>query len=73
MPIYEYHCNKCNYEFEEFVQTNTEQVNCTKCNSTDLKKLYSAFGVNSGNELEFSNNDVTAASGCCRNTGCGCS
>lgn len=72
MPIYEYHCNKCNIEFEELVQSDTEQVICKKCNSSDLIKLYSSFGVNSSNEADFSNNDVAATTGCCINSGCGC-
>lgn len=71
MPLYEYHCNKCELNFETLVTDNKEDLTCTNCNSNDLKKLFSTFGVNSSNESNISDNDI-AKTGCCSNTGCGC-
>lgn len=31
MPLYEYKCKKCNYEFEELVNSINEIVTCKKC------------------------------------------
>ncbi len=58
MPIYEYHCNGCNEEFEVLVFGNKE-VNCPKCASKDVKKKLSAFGM-SGVEKPFAG----SSSGC---------
>ncbi len=41
MPIYEYHCDKCNKDFERLVFGN-EQPDCPSCNSKKVKKLMSA-------------------------------
>ncbi len=42
MPIYEYHCKKCGFEFEMFVLTSEEKVKCPKCGSEIIEKLISA-------------------------------
>jgi putative FmdB family regulatory protein len=41
MPIYEYHCDKCNKDFECLVFGN-EQPDCPSCNCKKVKKLMSA-------------------------------
>ena len=51
MPIYEYACNQCGEEFEKLVFGN-KPVDCPKCNSQDIKKKLSAFGM-SGVEKPF--------------------
>lgn len=33
MPLHEYKCKKCNYEFEELVSDNDDLVICKKCGS----------------------------------------
>jgi putative FmdB family regulatory protein len=43
MPIYEYKCNICGKEFEQFV-TKSEEARCEHCKSKDLKKLLSVTG-----------------------------
>jgi putative FmdB family regulatory protein len=44
MPIYEYICIKCDHEFEKLVFGN-QTVQCPKCNSEDIKKKFSVFGM----------------------------
>ncbi|MCB9482066.1 MAG: zinc ribbon domain-containing protein [Desulfobacteraceae bacterium] len=43
MPIYEYHCEKCNINFETLVMAG-ETPQCTKCGSTEVTRLMSACG-----------------------------
>ncbi|NOX21354.1 MAG: zinc ribbon domain-containing protein [Nitrospirae bacterium] len=68
MPIYEYKCNSCGAEFEKLVFGATE-VHCPECDSTELTKKFSVFGM-SGVEKPFA-----GSSGCssCSSSGSGCS
>lgn len=47
MPIYEYICKGCNHHFETLVR-GSEEPRCPECESTDLEKQFSVFGVASG-------------------------
>ena len=44
MPIFEYTCNACGEQFEKLVFGN-QKVNCPKCDSEDIKKRFSLFGM----------------------------
>ena len=46
MPIYEYHCKKCGHDFEKLVPRAGTPVECEKCQSDDVEKLFSVFGTN---------------------------
>jgi putative FmdB family regulatory protein len=46
MPIYEYRCRACQHQFEALVRHN-ESAQCPACQSADLEKLLSMFGVSS--------------------------
>lgn len=48
MPIYEYHCGTCEADFEMLVTART-QVQCPSCESADVERLLSVFGMKSGN------------------------
>ena len=43
MPIYEYHCQDCNENFEYLVM-GQEDPSCPKCQSTKVMRLMSACG-----------------------------
>ncbi len=44
MPTYEYKCDKCNNEFEEFQSIKSEPVaNCPECKS-ECKRVFSLGG-----------------------------
>jgi putative FmdB family regulatory protein len=58
MPIYEYKCNQCGEDFEKLVFGNNP-VDCPKCNSQDIKKKMSSFGM-SGVDKPFAG----SSSGC---------
>ena len=47
MPIYEYRCQSCRRRVDIFVQgfSPPENPSCTKCGSTELRRIYSAFAV----------------------------
>lgn len=40
MPLFNYLCEKCNNEFEEYVGSYNEKVMCPKCNGDLVKKTF---------------------------------
>jgi len=43
MPIYEYHCDTCDSDFEMLVlSASDDKVECPKCNGNSVTKLMSA-------------------------------
>lgn len=50
MPIYEYHCNDCKTDFEQFVRSMSgqETIICPECGGQHVKKAISLFGALSG-------------------------
>ena len=73
MPIYEYHCKKCGHDFEKLVPRAGTPVECEKCQSDDVEKLFSVFGTTATSQ--------TASAGCpaaescpaaAASGGCGC-
>ncbi len=44
MPIYEYVCRECEEEFEKLV-FGSQKVTCPKCDSEDIRKKFSVFGM----------------------------
>jgi len=46
MPTYEYKCESCGYEFEQFQSITAKPIRrCPKCNKTSVKRL---IGVGAG-------------------------
>lgn len=41
MPIYEYHCEPCQREFELLVRSSSETPRCPSCGSDQVGKLFS--------------------------------
>ncbi|MDY6852975.1 MAG: zinc ribbon domain-containing protein [Thermodesulfobacteriota bacterium] len=62
MPIYEYHCDKCEHDFEEIVFSSSAEVACPKCRNTKVKKQMSVSSFKSGGE--FSSSTGPSCSGC---------
>lgn len=50
MPIFEYRCRVCGRKFERLVRGN-EKVVCPECGAGRLQKLFSVFGVKSGDSF----------------------
>ena len=49
MPIYEYYCGTCNtiYQFLIRGERNTEDLECPKCRSNEMKRVMSRFSTTS--------------------------
>ncbi len=49
MPIYEYRCEMCQEQFEQFVRSLSAQkkVICPRCGSENVQKMVSLFGTKS--------------------------
>ena len=66
MPIYEYHCDDCEKDFEYLVFGN-EQPDCPLCNSKQVNKLMSAcsfFSKGSHGQTVKSAASDSSCSGC---------
>ena len=66
MPIYEYHCNNCNTDFEALVFGNEKPI-CDSCSSKKVNKLMSACGFVSkgkGGETVSSSASGSSCGGC---------
>jgi putative FmdB family regulatory protein len=61
MPIFEYHCMKCDKEFEILVYGDQE-VCCPICKATKVKKLLSVFSHKS--ESGFTSSQGSSCGSC---------
>ena len=73
MPIFEFHCNSCNQDFEKLVFGADPEVACPQCGQTNVEKLMSACAAkvgykftsgSSGNKSSCSGCSSTACSSC---------
>jgi putative FmdB family regulatory protein len=68
MPIYEYRCRNCERSFERLVN-GQQTVACPTCDSADVTRLLSLFGLKSEQGFVAS----AGGGGCgCGRGGCGC-
>ena len=73
MPIYEYHCNDCNADFEKLVFGSSLEVACEKCGSTKTEKLLSRFGMGrSSSDASSGSSDSAGCGGCSSSSCAGC-
>ncbi len=75
MPIYEYHCKKCDKDFEYLVFRKNEKVHCPECNGKNVKRLMSACGYTSkGSDGQTASSQATGSScgGCAASSCAGC-
>jgi putative FmdB family regulatory protein len=61
MPIFEYHCSKCNKDFE-ILTFGSGKVVCPHCNGKKVKKLLSA--VSHKSDSGFASSKGSACSSC---------
>ena len=70
MPLYEYECSDCGEEFEVLVLDSDETIKCASCDSENIGKQFSTFGLGSDNgSLGISESED---SGCCSQSSCCC-
>jgi len=44
MPLYDFHCRRCEHEFEALVRSGDVPV-CPQCGASDLQRLLSTFAL----------------------------
>jgi putative FmdB family regulatory protein len=76
VPIYEYSCEACGRVFEKLVYGGTAtEVGCPGCESREVTRRLSVFGVKAGLPVMTSGGPAAGAGGggggCCGG-GCGC-
>lgn len=69
MPIFEYSCNKCEQRFEKLLRKSDQEVDCPKCRSTDLRKLFSSFASPSSESSDAGDFCPPGGCGSCPNPG----
>ncbi len=62
MPIFEYHCNQCENDFEKLVFNVSEKIICPKCKSKKVQRVMSTFAFSSGGK--FKSTATSSCSGC---------
>lgn len=66
MPIYEFHCEKCERDSEILVRsTDWKTAECPHCGSKRLSKKFSTFASASGGESGSSLPSPARGGGCC--------
>jgi putative FmdB family regulatory protein len=76
MPIYEYHCDRCETEFEQLIR-GSEPAECPHCKAQSVEKLLSVPASPSAGGQELPMCRPMPAAGCglpqCGMGGCGMS
>jgi putative FmdB family regulatory protein len=67
MPLYEFRCEQCNYQFDRLVGSYNSQVKCPLCQGK-VKKLMSSFSVGASRDFTGGMPDAAGPSMC---TNCG--
>lgn len=62
MPVYEYHCKRCDKDFEELILGSSEDVKCPTCKGDDIQRILSIFGFKS--ESAFRSTSSSSCGGC---------
>lgn len=63
MPMFEFHCTKCNCDFEELVRTG-DKVQCPKCKGRKVQKKMSACSHKSSGGKFVSSSGGSGCSSC---------
>jgi putative FmdB family regulatory protein len=71
MPIYEFHCNRCNKDFEMLLMGSDKPI-CPTCKTDDIYRLLSACGFLSKGEQGQTTRASAGQSSCsgCSATSC---
>ena len=56
VPLYDYRCKSCDYEFEALVRGG-DTPECPTCHSRDLERLLSTFAVDSAERRQATAKD----------------
>ena len=66
MPIYEYKCRRCTHQFDKLVlgRDQNTKIECPKCHSHEVNRLFSLFGFSSGTSSRTSSSSGAACHTC---------
>lgn len=64
MPIFEYHCQSCDKDFEKLVFGRDPEVECPFCGQTKVEKLMSACSAKVGYKFTAASSPTSSCSGC---------
>jgi len=67
MPVYEFRCAGCGAEFEKLMFNRSSTVSCPSCETTDVERKHSSFGMGGQGRTSSS------CSGCSKGSCAGCS
>jgi putative FmdB family regulatory protein len=70
VPIYEFRCKRCQKDFEKYVAGVTTAVACSTCQSPEVMRKLSVFGLKTAPGVASS--AVPAGGGGCCGGGCSC-
>ncbi len=71
MPIFEFHCQACNQDFEKLVFGSDPEVECPHCGQQKAQKLMSACNAKVGMKMTATSNPKAgAACGSCSSGSC---
>jgi putative FmdB family regulatory protein len=64
MPLYEFECEKCGWEFEELVRSAsaTDEVQCPACDSQEVHKKVSLFASKAAGGINYGRSSAAASS-----------
>lgn len=68
MPVYEYRCRACEGDFEKYLHTSATAVACPSCQSDNVMRKLSVFGLRGDGSPVAS---TVGGGGCCGG-GCAC-
>ena len=73
MPIYEFHCVKCDIEFEELClsSNSVSSISCPQCKGVENERIMSLFATSSGNSASEAQAS-TSKSSCATCSGSSC-
>lgn len=75
MPIYEYFCEDCGKEFEEFIFSDRDEVRCPQCDGERARKMISRCRTRMGGDISPAgpSGDMGGSGGCssCGGGSCG--
>lgn len=71
MPIFEFHCNACDQDFEKLVFGSDPDVECPHCGQSRVEKLMSACNAKVGYKMTAASSPKGgAACGSCSSGSC---
>jgi putative FmdB family regulatory protein len=72
MPIYEYHCQQCDKDFEQLVRTTRVKVKCPTCDGRRVRRKPSLFATSGSSETSSERSTRSGCESCSASSCAGC-